>query len=181
MKHWFAIRLDRRPCVSRHQLPPSVNCCSLSATVSSHPWRPPAMLRTLLTPLRLRFDSSPRSAVTANVTTPSIPDEEELDPEDFARDVLIELMRIAVDKLKLAETTHDRIEVCGYFPLGKDQRSKKYMPAAGRDTAHNDARHAGSDEGCVSRDGRLCGTHERGVDGARERGTGNGRGSVGDD
>ncbi|KAJ6588193.1 beach-domain-containing protein [Mycena capillaripes] len=69
------------------------------------------MLRTLLTPLRLRFDSSPRSAVTNNVTTPSIPDEEELDPEDFARDVLIELMRIAVDKLKIAEKTHDRIEV----------------------------------------------------------------------
>ncbi|KAJ7856539.1 beach-domain-containing protein [Mycena leptocephala] len=69
------------------------------------------MLRTLLTPLRLRFDSSPRSAVTNNATTPSIPDEEELDPEDFARDVLIELMRISVDKLKLAETTHARMEV----------------------------------------------------------------------
>ncbi|KAJ7700350.1 beach-domain-containing protein [Mycena rosella] len=69
------------------------------------------MLRTLLTPLRLRFDSSPRSAVTNNVTTPSIPDEEELDPEDFARDVLIELMRISVEKLKLAEGTNARMEV----------------------------------------------------------------------
>ncbi|KAJ7672456.1 hypothetical protein DFH06DRAFT_1363364 [Mycena polygramma] len=69
------------------------------------------MFRTLLTPLRLRFDSSPRSAVTNPVATPSIPDEEELDPEDFARDVLIELMRISVDKLKLAESTRDRIEV----------------------------------------------------------------------
>ncbi|KAJ7151346.1 beach-domain-containing protein [Mycena crocata] len=69
------------------------------------------MFRTLLTPLRLRFDSSPRSAVTNPVTTPSIPDEEELDPEDFARDVLIELMRISVDKLKLAEDTHTRMEV----------------------------------------------------------------------
>ncbi|KAJ7143646.1 beach-domain-containing protein [Mycena filopes] len=70
-----------------------------------------SMFRTLLTPLRLRFDSSPRSAVTNHVTTPSIPDEEELDPEDFARDVLIELMRLAVDKLKLAPTTHERVEV----------------------------------------------------------------------
>ncbi|KAJ7639738.1 beach-domain-containing protein [Mycena polygramma] len=69
------------------------------------------MFRTLLTPLRLRFDSSPRSAVTNPIATPSIPDEEELDPEDFARDVLIELMRISVDKLKLAETTKERIEV----------------------------------------------------------------------
>ncbi|KAJ6565477.1 beach-domain-containing protein [Mycena vulgaris] len=69
------------------------------------------MLRTLLTPLRLRFDSSPRSAVTNNVTTPSIPDEDELDPEDFARDVLIELMRLSVEKLKLAESTHVRMEV----------------------------------------------------------------------
>lgn len=68
------------------------------------------MLRTLLTPLRLRFDSSPRSAVTNNVTTPSIPDEE--DPEDFARDVLIELMRISVEKLKQAESTPARMEVC---------------------------------------------------------------------
>ncbi|KAF7343336.1 hypothetical protein MVEN_01765900 [Mycena venus] len=70
------------------------------------------MLRTLLTPLRLRFDSSPRSAVTNNVAvTPSIADDEEIDPEDFARDVLIELMRLAVDKLKLAESTHVRMEV----------------------------------------------------------------------
>jgi hypothetical protein len=80
--------------------------CSLSLNVDRQ-----VMLRTLLTPLRLRFDSSPRSAVTNNATTPSIPDEEELDPEDFARDVLIELMRISVDKLKLAETTHARMEV----------------------------------------------------------------------
>ncbi|KAJ7241683.1 beach-domain-containing protein [Mycena haematopus] len=69
------------------------------------------MFRTLLTPLRLRFDSSPRSAVTHNVTTPSIPDDEEIDPEEFARDVLIELMRVSVDKLKLSETTHARMEV----------------------------------------------------------------------
>ncbi|KAJ6454460.1 hypothetical protein C8R47DRAFT_1061121 [Mycena vitilis] len=68
------------------------------------------MFRTLLTPLRLRFDSSPRSAVINPVATPSIPDEEELDPEDFARDVLIELMRISVDRLKLAESTKERIE-----------------------------------------------------------------------
>ncbi|KAJ7052675.1 beach-domain-containing protein [Mycena amicta] len=71
------------------------------------------MLRTLLTPLRLRFDSSPRSAITNNVISPSTAiDEEELEnPEDFARDVLIELMRLAVDKLKVADNAHERIEV----------------------------------------------------------------------
>ncbi|KAF7319608.1 hypothetical protein HMN09_00301200 [Mycena chlorophos] len=71
------------------------------------------MFRTLLTPLRLRFDSSPRSAVTSNMTSPQTAiDEEELEnPEDFARDVLIELMRLAVDKLKVADTAKERIEV----------------------------------------------------------------------
>ncbi|KAF7293071.1 hypothetical protein MIND_01206500 [Mycena indigotica] len=69
------------------------------------------MFRTLLTPLRLRFDSSPRSAVTNNVTSPSIDEEELENPEDFARDVLIELMRLAVDKLKTVDTAQERIEV----------------------------------------------------------------------
>jgi hypothetical protein len=69
------------------------------------------MFRQLLTPLRLRFDSSPRSAVTHNAATPSVADDE-IDPEDFARDVLIEIMRVSVDKLKLAEGTHARMEVC---------------------------------------------------------------------
>ncbi|KAJ7337518.1 beach-domain-containing protein [Mycena albidolilacea] len=68
------------------------------------------MFRQLLTPLRLRFDSSPRSAVTHNAATPSVADDE-IDPEDFARDVLIEIMRVSVDKLKLAEGTHARMEV----------------------------------------------------------------------
>ncbi|KAF7329558.1 hypothetical protein MKEN_00218700 [Mycena kentingensis (nom. inval.)] len=67
----------------------------------------------LLTPLRLRFDSSPRSAVTSNVLSPSSAiDEEELEnPEDFARDVLIELMRVAVDRLKVVDSAADKIEV----------------------------------------------------------------------
>ncbi|KAJ7615896.1 beach-domain-containing protein [Roridomyces roridus] len=70
------------------------------------------MFRTLLTPLRLRFDSSPRSAVTNQASAPTTAvEEEELDPEDFARDVLIEIMRISVEKLKQAESTPVRIEV----------------------------------------------------------------------
>ncbi|KAJ7201121.1 beach-domain-containing protein [Mycena pura] len=70
------------------------------------------MFRTLLTPLRLRFDSSPRSAATVHGSTPTI-DQDEIDPEEFARDVLIELMRNAVENLKLAENTHARMEVLG--------------------------------------------------------------------
>ncbi|KAJ6464029.1 beach-domain-containing protein [Mycena sanguinolenta] len=75
------------------------------------------MFRTLLTPLRLRFDSSPRSAVTHAPSTSAITpgstreEDEEIDPEEFARDVLIELMRVSVDKLKVAESTRARIEV----------------------------------------------------------------------
>ncbi|KAJ7720932.1 beach-domain-containing protein [Mycena metata] len=111
------------------------------------------MLRTLLTPLRLRFDSSPRSAVTANhVTTPSIPDEEELDPEDFARDVLIELMRLAVDKLKVAPTTHDRMEV-----LVEIQRiMMQDAPGATKDVFREM-------DGFVGLMGALSTAHERGT------------------
>lgn len=64
------------------------------------------MLRTLLTPLVARFDLSPR--------TPSFPlpqEEEEQDPEDFAREVMIELMRNATDKLKAADSLRERAEV----------------------------------------------------------------------
>ncbi|CAK5273341.1 unnamed protein product [Mycena citricolor] len=69
------------------------------------------MFRTLLTPLRLRFDSSPRSAVTQNIVTPIVAEEDELEnPEDFARDVLVELMRNSVEKLKMSQDTHSRME-----------------------------------------------------------------------
>ncbi|KAJ7130393.1 beach-domain-containing protein [Mycena epipterygia] len=114
------------------------------------------MFRTLLTPLRLRFDSSPRSAVTNNVTTPSIPDEEELDPEDFARDVLIELMRLAVEKLKLAESTHARMEV-----LVEIQRIMlQDVPGATKDVFREM-------DGFVGLMSALSTAHERGMDEAQ--------------
>ncbi|TFK55260.1 beach-domain-containing protein [Heliocybe sulcata] len=67
------------------------------------------MLRTLLTPLVATFNLSPR----LTPTTPKAPvfgEEDDLAPEDFARDVLIELMRNGVEKLKVAEDTRSRIE-----------------------------------------------------------------------
>ncbi|KAJ7579061.1 beach-domain-containing protein [Mycena floridula] len=67
------------------------------------------MLRTLLTPLRARFDLSPKTASLAPPT--HIEDEDDISPEDFARDVLVELMRNAVDNLKTAETGRARAEI----------------------------------------------------------------------
>lgn len=64
------------------------------------------MLSALLTPLRARFDASPRQE-----TTPLPPADDELAPEDFARDVLIELMRNAVEKLKSTEDVRSKIDV----------------------------------------------------------------------
>lgn len=74
------------------------------------------MLRTLLTPLRARFDLSPR---TATLPSPGpITDDDDLAPEDFARDVLIELMRNSVENLKEADGTRAKIGVaCNSFLL----------------------------------------------------------------
>lgn len=66
------------------------------------------MLRTLLTPLRARFDTSPRLPPQ---NTPEI-HQDELTLEDFARDVLVELMRNSVEELKQAESFDDRMKVC---------------------------------------------------------------------
>ncbi|KAK0186450.1 beach-domain-containing protein [Armillaria mellea] len=59
------------------------------------------MFRTLLTPLKAHFDFSP----------PNSGHNEETSPEDFARDVLIELMRNAVESLKTSETTREKTEI----------------------------------------------------------------------
>lgn len=69
------------------------------------------MFRTLFTPLSARFSlpsplSSPRQAPTEVLSDP-----DEIDPEDFARDVLVELMRNSTERLKTAETAQDRIDV----------------------------------------------------------------------
>ncbi|KAI0067044.1 beach-domain-containing protein [Artomyces pyxidatus] len=64
------------------------------------------MLSALFTPLRARFDTSPR---LETVLPPQ--DDQDVAPEDFARDVLVELMRNAVEKLKSTEDVRSKIEV----------------------------------------------------------------------
>jgi hypothetical protein len=70
------------------------------------------MLRSLLTPLRARFDVSPRPDASFETPTPV---DEDFAPEDFARDVLVELMRASVESLKTAEYVQSRTQVscCG--------------------------------------------------------------------
>ena len=65
------------------------------------------MFSALLTPLRARFETQPRVEAT---TTPA-DDVDDIAPEDFARDVLIELMRNAVEKLKITGDVRSGVEV----------------------------------------------------------------------
>ncbi|KAI0826715.1 beach-domain-containing protein [Trametes gibbosa] len=68
------------------------------------------MLRTLFTPLSARFSlPSPLSPRNSQDSAPE--ESDELDPEDFARDVLVELMRNATERLKAANSLTERIEV----------------------------------------------------------------------
>lgn len=72
------------------------------------------MFNRLLTPLKATFDSiSPRpSPNPATGTLSAFPhDSPDVAPEDFARDVLVELMRNAVDRLKVADDTRYKLEV----------------------------------------------------------------------
>jgi hypothetical protein len=63
------------------------------------------MFRTLLTPLSSRFSATfPNTPHTVN-------EEDDGSPEDFARDVLIELMRNSITKLKDAEDVCARLAV----------------------------------------------------------------------
>ncbi|KAL1744917.1 beach-domain-containing protein [Schizophyllum fasciatum] len=66
------------------------------------------MLNAILTPLRTSFNLSPRAE--AHPVPPS-PRDDEQDPEAFARDVMIELMRNAVEDLKLAEERKTRMKI----------------------------------------------------------------------
>lgn len=72
------------------------------------------MLQTLLSPLRSRFDLSPRSPPSSELPNPSPtqPEDDDLNPEEFAKDVLIELMRNSVEKLKQADDQRNKSEVC---------------------------------------------------------------------
>ncbi|KAF9002530.1 hypothetical protein BDQ17DRAFT_1357028 [Cyathus striatus] len=66
------------------------------------------MLRTLLTPIRAKFDLSPSSATLEVLPTH---EDDDQSPEDFARDVLIEVMRNSVENLKHAENAKVSFEV----------------------------------------------------------------------
>jgi len=71
------------------------------------------MLRSLLTPLRARFDVSPSKPDAT--FEPAASADDELTPEDFARDVLVELMRNLVECLKGADNVKSRTEVSCLF------------------------------------------------------------------
>ena len=70
------------------------------------------MLQTLLSPLTSRLPLTPRPGAA-----PSLPPvDDTAAAEDFARDVLVEVMRNAVERLKLAEGLQPRTQVralCG--------------------------------------------------------------------
>ncbi len=64
------------------------------------------MLRNILTPLRSGFSLTPRTAAS-DVTV----QEQEYDtPEDFARDAMIDLMRINVEQLHSQTDSAPRIQ-----------------------------------------------------------------------
>ncbi|KAJ8689982.1 beige protein-like 1 [Pleurotus ostreatus] len=62
------------------------------------------MFRTLLTPLRSRFEPSPA------VLPSEEGNDDDVSPEDFARDVLIQLMRNSIESLKLAENEAAQVQ-----------------------------------------------------------------------
>lgn len=67
------------------------------------------MFGRLLTPLVAHFDLSPRPDAVSD--RPKGSDSVDADAESFARDVLIEVMRNAVEKLKEAEDLPAKLEV----------------------------------------------------------------------
>ena len=66
------------------------------------------MFSALLTPLRARFETVPQVEA---ITSPETDNVDGIAPEDFARDVLIELMRNAVEKLKTTGDVCSQVEV----------------------------------------------------------------------
>lgn len=72
------------------------------------------MLKSFLTPLRARFDVSPRPDIAFQIQPAEISVDDEVAPEDFAKDVLVELMRNSVENLKVADEVRSRTEVSLY-------------------------------------------------------------------
>ena len=65
-----------------------------------------SMLQTLLSPITSRFPLTPRPDVS-----PTVVHDDSAAAEDFARDVLVEVMRNAVERLKVAEGLNARTQV----------------------------------------------------------------------
>jgi hypothetical protein len=71
------------------------------------------MFTNLLSPLKARFDQlSPRTPSQAFLDVAASPQDDVQSPEDFARDVLVQLMRNSVENLKMADTQGVKGEVC---------------------------------------------------------------------
>ncbi|KAG6877946.1 hypothetical protein C0993_001804 [Termitomyces sp. T159_Od127] len=68
------------------------------------------MFQALLTPLRGRFELATSLKTTTSPAIASQVGQDELAPEDFARDVIVELMRNSVENLKVAEDTRTQIQ-----------------------------------------------------------------------
>lgn len=71
------------------------------------------MFQTLLSPLKARFDQlSPRTpSGTFNLPVDDVPRDDDQSPEDFARDVLVQLMQNSVENLKMADTRGVQAEI----------------------------------------------------------------------
>lgn len=118
------------------------------------------MFRTLFTPLSARFSLPSPLSPRLSQETPEEPDE--LDPEDFARDVLVELMRNATERLKTADSLAERIEVrLSEYADPAVQRHDHDDVGVIRNTQDNAPRRV--HEGRVQGNGRLPRPHERAV------------------
>ena len=75
------------------------------------------MLRSLLTPLSGKFPLSPFSARPDHAAVAGSDSPDELAPEDFARDVVIEVMRVSMERLKEVQGLTHQLEVSRYIGL----------------------------------------------------------------
>jgi hypothetical protein len=70
------------------------------------------MFKNLLTPFRSHFEDPPQTVPGVQVNGG---DEELMSPEDFARDVLIQLMRNSMENLKEADDMKSKSEASTAF------------------------------------------------------------------
>lgn len=114
------------------------------------------MLRTLFSPLSGRLAPSPVISRHENLSGDSNGDD--ITPEDFARDVLIEVMRKSVERLKFAQGLSARTEVSLVLIFSQFMVVDDVIQGACGDTQD----HAGRPlyQRRVPGDGWLCGAHE---------------------